>query len=184
MVEQGPSHYLRHVDMFYFTPPIVNTSQCEEERDVREQWRKNKVACEANFVKKHWLLLLIRAVYDKVEREANGTQEFCRVNLRVGLQSCILRAMGVSKLTAIPSLASTQPRVSTQVQVNMVVSQSPNGILIETLFIQKRQQTFRYELSFKIDYCVHYQALFSIFLRKWEFVVKSGCVGMSEKLML
>lgn len=102
-VTKAPFWYLKHVDLHMFVDQPAQTRSRMRCAEVRACWETNKGVFDSNFVMKHWLLVLIRSVHDKVDREKHGLQDCVSCNLTLYWQSCILRSLGLPHYTIVPS---------------------------------------------------------------------------------
>lgn len=98
-VEKAPPKYLKHVDTYMFVAHPANIEMDMRGTEVRARWRQTKTTYETNYLMKHWLLVLIRSVYDKLQREKLGLQKHCRGNLFVYWKTSIFRCFCTSKFT-------------------------------------------------------------------------------------
>lgn len=97
-ISDAPCAYLRHVDLYMFSRQPCGTRSHMKKAEVQKCWIRNKFKFENNFVRKHWLNIIILSVQDKLTREQQKLQERVSCNLTIFWKSSIFRIFGFDQM--------------------------------------------------------------------------------------
>ncbi len=90
-ITSAPWYYLNYADAQMFKDYPAKTSTITRKAKLRARWKKHKSVFKTSFVMRHWLLIIIQAVYDKTSRENQKLQESVPGHLSVYLEPSFLR---------------------------------------------------------------------------------------------